>query len=84
MLISELMSCVPFYVIPFYVSSPKPAYRPTFHPSRQAVDLVIIVSRKALAPGVFPVFVKHSPAASALRLTNIDILRGEKGLPEDP
>jgi len=42
------------------------------------------VSRKALAAGDFHVFVKHSPAASALRLTNIDILRGEKGLPEDP
>lgn len=35
----------------------------------EAVDLLAIVSRKALAAVVFPVFVTHSPAASALRLT---------------
>ena len=42
---------------------------PTVQTSQQAVVLVVIVSREALAAGVFPLFLTSLPAASALRLT---------------
>ena len=50
-----------------------------FLPGKRTVDLITIVSREALAAGVFVVFVRHTPAASALRLTNIDSLQAGKG-----